>query len=51
MEDLSVDSKGDTNKTIHKEIGWKAVDGIDLDQERDKWQGCCEYGYEPPTSI
>jgi hypothetical protein len=29
------------------EVGWGDVDWIDLAQDRNRWESCCEFGIEP----
>jgi hypothetical protein len=34
-----------------REIRWDGTAWIDLAQDRDKWEGSCEHGKEPLSSI
>ena len=37
----------DDIKTHLQEVGAGGIDWIDLAQDRDRWEGCCECGNEP----
>jgi hypothetical protein len=41
----------DNIKMDLREIGWSVMGWIDLAQDRDQWEGPCEYGNEPSGST
>jgi hypothetical protein len=36
---------------IQMEIGWGCMDWIDLAEDGNQWEGCCEHGNEHSGSI
>jgi hypothetical protein len=42
---------GDNIKMDLTEIGWGGMDWINLAQDRDNCEGCCQHGNEPSGAI